>query len=132
MTAPETSDSAVEFLIRFVRVAHGAGYPTADLEDRVLALAQSLELAGAQVSATPTLVEVSLGSIPNQHTFTVRVRPAAVDLDAIARIDDLVQDVLAGRLSPERALTALAEIQSRPLERPWPVLLAAYGIAALP
>jgi uncharacterized membrane protein YjjP (DUF1212 family) len=101
MTAPKTSDSAVEFLIRFVRVAHEAGYPTADLEDRVLALAGSLELTGPQVSATPTLVEVSLGSIPHQRTFTVRVRPAAVDLDAIARIDDLVQDVLAGPLSPE-------------------------------
>jgi uncharacterized membrane protein YjjP (DUF1212 family) len=129
MTAPETSDSAVEFLIRFVRVAHKAGYPTADLEDRVLALARSLELAGAQVSATPTLVEVSLGSIPYQRTFTVRVRPAAVDLDAIARIDDLVQDVLAGRLSVEGALAALVDIESQPLERPWPVLLAAYGIA---
>ena len=101
MTAPETSDSAVEFLIRFVRVGHGAGYPTADLEDRVLALAQSLELRGVQVSATPTLVEVSLGSLPNQRTFTVRVRPAAVDLDAIARVDDLVQDVLAERLDPD-------------------------------
>ena len=34
MTALETSDAAVEFLIRFVRVGHEAGYPTADLEDR--------------------------------------------------------------------------------------------------
>jgi uncharacterized membrane protein YjjP (DUF1212 family) len=129
MTPPETSDSAVEFLIRFVRVGHEAGYPTADLEDRVLALARSLGLTDVQVSATPTLVEVSLGSLPHQRTFTVRVRPAAVDLDAIARADDLVQDVLAGRLGPDEALSALADIKSRPLERPWPLLLAAYGIA---
>ena len=129
MTALETSDSAVEFLIRFVRVGHEAGYPTADLEDRVLALARSLGLTDVQVSATPTLVEVSLGSLPQQRTFTVRVRPAAVDLDAIARADDLVQDVLAGRLDPDAALTALADIKSRPLKRPWPLLLAAYAIA---
>jgi hypothetical protein len=30
MTALKTSDSAVELLIRFVRVGHEAGYPTAD------------------------------------------------------------------------------------------------------
>jgi uncharacterized membrane protein YjjP (DUF1212 family) len=118
MTAFETSDSAVEFLIRFVRVGHEAGYPTADLEDRVLALARSLELRDVQVSATPTLVEVSLGSLPHQHTFTVRVRPAPVDLDAIARLDDLVQDVLAKRLDPDAALKALAEIKSRPWSCP--------------
>jgi uncharacterized membrane protein YjjP (DUF1212 family) len=52
------SDWAVEFLIRFARTGHEAGYPTADLEDRVVALARSLELEGVQVSATPTLVEV--------------------------------------------------------------------------
>ena len=57
------------------------------------------------------------------------MRPAPVDLDAIARVDDLVQDVLEGRLDPDAALTALADIESRPLERPWPLLLAAYGIA---
>ena len=52
------SDWAVEFLIRFTRTGHDAGYPTADLEDRVVALARALELEGVQVSATPTLVEV--------------------------------------------------------------------------
>jgi uncharacterized membrane protein YjjP (DUF1212 family) len=104
MTELETSDSAVEFLIRFVRIGHEAGYPTADLEDRTLALARSLGMTDVQVSATPTLVEVSLGSLPHQRTFTVRVRPTGVDLDAIARADDLVQDVLAGRLDPDAAL----------------------------
>ena len=128
--SPRTpSDRAVEFLIRFARTGHEAGYPTADLEDRVVALAQSLDVEGVQVSATPTLVEVSLGSLPQQQTFTLRVRPAAVDLDAIARLDDLVPDVIAGRTDTSEALAELAEIKSHPLERPWPLLLAAYGIA---
>ncbi len=124
-----SSDRAVEFLIRFARAGHEAGYPTADLEDRVVALARSLELEGVQVSATPTLVEVSLGSLPNQQTFTLRVRPTAVDLDAIARLDDLVDDVIAGRADTARRTGELAEIKANPLERPWPLLLAAYGIA---
>jgi uncharacterized membrane protein YjjP (DUF1212 family) len=122
-------DWAVEFLIRFARTGHEAGYPTADLEDRVEALGRSLDLEGVQVSATPTLVEVSLGSLPQQRTFTLRVRPAAVDLDAIARLDDLVDDVIERRTDTGEALTRLAELKAHPLVRPWPLLLAAYGIA---
>jgi uncharacterized membrane protein YjjP (DUF1212 family) len=123
------SEWSVEFLIRFTRTGHEAGYPTADLEDRVVALARSLEVEDVQASATPTLVEISVGSIPHQQTFTLRVRPAAVDLDAIARLDDLVHDVIAGRADRSEADRRLAEIRSHPLERPWPLLLAAYGIA---
>lgn len=62
------SDTAVEFLILFARTGHEAGYPTADLEDRVMTLGRSLEVEGVQVSATPTLVELSLGSLPQQQT----------------------------------------------------------------
>ena len=67
---------AVELLLRFARAGHAAGYPTAELEERILALADSLGLGEAQVSATPTVVEVSLGSLPHQRSYTLRVRPA--------------------------------------------------------
>jgi uncharacterized membrane protein YjjB (DUF3815 family) len=39
--------SAVEFLLVFTRAGHRAGYPTAELEERVLVLARALGLAGA-------------------------------------------------------------------------------------
>jgi uncharacterized membrane protein YjjP (DUF1212 family) len=126
--APPTA-SAVEFLLRFARTAHQAGYPTAELEERVLALADALGLAGAEISAVPTLVDVSLGSLPEQRSYTLRVRPPVVDLDAIARLDDLVGNVVDGRLDADAALAALTDIQEKPLSRPWPVLLAGYAIA---
>jgi uncharacterized membrane protein YjjP (DUF1212 family) len=123
------SDAVVELLIRFARVGHEAGYPTADLEDRVLALAQALELEDVQISATPTLIEISVGELPHQRTFALRVRPAAVDLDGIARIDDLVDAVLERRLDTGGALARLVDIREHPLERPWPLVVAAYGAA---
>jgi hypothetical protein len=43
---------AVEFLLRFARTGHAAGYPTAELENRLLVLATHLGLSSAQVSAT--------------------------------------------------------------------------------
>ena len=116
-------------ILRFARIGHDAGYPTADLEERVLALARAFAVTGAEVSATPTLVEVSLGSLAQQRSYSLRVRPTSVDLDAIARLDDLVQDVLDGRLDADGALAELENVQGNPLRRPWPIRLAAYGVA---
>jgi uncharacterized membrane protein YjjP (DUF1212 family) len=134
---PETGDArpelpppaALEFLLEFTRYGHDAGYPTADLEERVLSLANRLELSGAEISSTPTLVEISFGSLAQQRAFTLRVRPKAVDLDAIARLDDLVQDVLDGRTEVGEAVARLDEIKGRPLDRPWFVRVSAYALA---
>jgi uncharacterized membrane protein YjjP (DUF1212 family) len=124
-------DAAPELLLRFVRAGHDAGYPTADLEERVLALAAAFGLADVEVSATPTLVEVSLGSLPRQRSYSLRVRPTPVDLDAIARLDGLVQDVFVGQLDADGALVALRHIRGTPLHRPWPMVLAGYAIAGI-
>jgi uncharacterized membrane protein YjjP (DUF1212 family) len=122
-------DSAVEFLLRFTRAGHRAGYPTADLEERMVSLAGALGFEGAQISATPTIVEISLGSIPRQRSYTLRVRPTAVDLDAIARLDELVLDVLDGQVIPDDALATLTAVEAHPLRRRWFVELAAYALA---
>jgi uncharacterized membrane protein YjjP (DUF1212 family) len=127
--AAEPPGPAVEFLLRFARTGHHAGYPTAELEERALALAEALGVPGAEISATPTVVEVSFGAIPQQRSFTMRVRPTTVDLDAIARLDELVQDVLDTPLDAEAALERLARIEEHPLDRPWPLLLSAYALA---
>ena len=118
-----------ELLLRFARAGHDAGYPTADLEERVLALAGSLGLPGAEISATPTVVEVSVGPVPHQRSYTLRVRPAVVDLDAIARLDALVQEILDGCVDAAGGLARLSGIRAEPLERAWPILLAAYALA---
>ncbi len=122
-------DAAIDLLTRFARAGHDAGYPTADLEERVLALAGAASLADVEVSATPTLVEVSVGALPRQRTYSLRVRPTSVDLDAIARLDSLVDDELDGPLDTDDALRALRQIENTPLHRPWPLVLAAYATA---
>jgi uncharacterized membrane protein YjjP (DUF1212 family) len=125
----EAAGVSLELLVQFARVGHDAGYPTADLEERIAALAASLGFQDAQVSATPTIVDVSLGAVPYQRSFTLRVRPTSVDLDAIARLDHLVQDILDGRVETDAALDRLNEVETRPLTRRWPVRLGAYALA---
>jgi uncharacterized membrane protein YjjP (DUF1212 family) len=124
-------DASAELLIGFARAGHAAGYPTADLEEKVLALAGAFGLDGTEVSVTPTLVEVWLGRLPRQRSYSLRVRPTPVDLDAMGRLDDLVQDAVDGRLGVKDALAGLRDIQSKPLRRPWPTLLGAYALAGL-
>jgi uncharacterized membrane protein YjjP (DUF1212 family) len=123
------AEAATELLLRFARAGHDAGYPTADLEERILALAEPLGLPGTEISATPTVVEISVGSLPHQRSYTLRVRPAVVDLDAIARLDGVVQDLLARNLDAAGALAALEGIRAEPLERPWHLQLAGYALA---
>ena len=125
----QSRTSAVEFLLQFTRASHEAGYPTADLEERIVALGEALGLGGTQASATPTIVEVSVGTPPRQATYTLRVRPTAVDLGAIARLDDLAGDILDDRIDATEALGALETIRANPVDRPWPVTLAAYAAA---
>jgi uncharacterized membrane protein YjjP (DUF1212 family) len=121
--------TAVEFLLRFTDAAHAAGYTTAELEGRVLALARALGLRDVQVSATPTVVDLAVGPLSEQRTYTLRVRPAPVDLGAIALLDGLVQDVLDQHPDPEAALAELAEVKAKEVRRPWWIRLGAYGVA---
>jgi uncharacterized membrane protein YjjP (DUF1212 family) len=120
---------ARRLLVQFARAAHGAGYPAADLEERIIELGTALGLPGVQVSATPTLIEVSVGPIGTQQTVTLRVRPSAVDLDAIAQLDGVVRDVLDGDINTDTALSRVAHIKQNPVRRPWIVVVAAYSLA---
>jgi uncharacterized membrane protein YjjP (DUF1212 family) len=129
--APRAPDASTEFLLRFARSGHDAGYSTAELEDRLQVLARSLGHKEAQISATPTLVDISLGSLPRQHNYALRVRPTPVDLDAIARLDRLVQEVIDRPLTADTALATLADVEAERLERPWPILLVAYALAGI-
>jgi uncharacterized membrane protein YjjP (DUF1212 family) len=120
--------SATKLLLQFAQAGHDAGYPTAELEERVLALACAVGLQ-AQISVTPTLVDISVGGLEDQRSFALRVRPSAVDLDAIARLDEFAQDVLDGSVDVDGALAALTRLESEPVRRPWPLLLGAYALA---
>ena len=124
-------DVTADVLTRFARAGHKAGYPTADLEERVAALGDAFGLEAVEVSATPTLVEVSFGSLPRQRSYSLRMRPPQVDLDAIARLDGLVRDVIDGPLPPDAALAALEQVEAERPDRPWQVLLGAYALASV-
>ena len=126
---PEETPAGTELVLRFARVGHDAGYPTAELEERVLTLSSAVGLDEVEISVTPTVVDVSIGSLAAQRSYTLRVRPSSVDLDAIARLDDLVDAVHNKRLEPTEALSRLEEVHSRPLRRPWLLVVSGFALA---
>ena len=124
----EGAERADELLLRFARAAHRAGFPSDDLERRSEELARALGLEVA-ISATPTLVELAIGTFPRQRTSTIRVTPQPVDLDLVGRLDDLAARVRSGSLDVTAALAELATLE--PLRRPWPIVVGAYALAGL-
>ncbi|MGH9869538.1 MAG: threonine/serine ThrE exporter family protein [Candidatus Polarisedimenticolia bacterium] len=124
-------DQAVELLLRFARSAHEAGgYPANELEPRIVELARALGLSSVQASATPTSVELTVGSIPHQHVYSLRVQPHPVDLHAIDRLDAIVAAVAAGRLDCRGALEEIDELGRHPLRRPDWLLALTSGVVA--
>jgi uncharacterized membrane protein YjjP (DUF1212 family) len=122
-------DQAVELLLRFTRAAHETGgYPASELERRIVELAQALGLHAVQASATPTAVELTVGSIPSQQLYVLRVQPPRVDLHAIGRLDAIAAAVAAGRFDRRRALEEIEKLRQNRLRRsPW-LVVAAHGL----
>ena len=118
-------------LLRFARAGHDAGYPADDLERRVEALAAAVGVHGVEISATPTVIEMSVGPAERRRARSMRVRPAAVDLDAIAALDELLQRVVDGELGVPAALAALDDGRGGAATARGRVLLAAYALAAV-
>jgi uncharacterized membrane protein YjjP (DUF1212 family) len=85
----------VELLLRFARSAHETGgYPATELEPRIIELGSALGLEAVQAAATPTAVELTVGSIPEQQVYVLRVHPHPVDLHAIGRLDEIAADLV--------------------------------------
>ena len=78
------------------------GYPTADLEERVLALASRGGSRGPQISVTPTVIDLTVGSLRAQRSYTLRVRPSTVDLDASRGWTTSSRTYSTGRLGTDR------------------------------
>jgi len=122
-------DQAVELLLHFARsTSEAGGYPSSELEPRILELAHAMGLHSVQVSATPTVINLTVGPIPNQQVYVLRVQPRDVDLYSIGRLDEIAATVAAGRLDRRRALAEIDQLGQHPLRRPLWLVVGAHGL----
>ena len=122
-------NQAVELLLHFARsTSEAGGYPSSELEPRILELAHAIGLHSVQVSATPTVINLTVGPIPNQQVYVLRVQPRPVDLYSIGRLDEIAATVADGRVDHSRALAEIDQLGRHPLRRPPWLVVGAHGL----
>ena len=126
-------DTRVRFLTELGRRLHTAGVSASRLEGAVQATASALHVT-VQVWSTPTGLLLSLGDSDSlygsQQTRVLRLEPGKVDLKALAVLEGIVEEVIAGRTDLGTAWDALRALD-RPLTKRREIAnVVAFGIAA--
>ena len=104
MAAPR--DDIVAFLLTLARALHRYGTPAHRLEAAMTTLAEKLGITG-QFFALPTSLQASFGDPPDTQAHLMRVDPGEVNLEKLARLDAIAEQVARGRLPVDRALEAV-------------------------
>ncbi len=129
--APDTNvtDPRVAFVLRLGRALHRYGTPSHRLEETLDLVSLHLGLEG-QFFSQPTSIFAAFGPQDAQHTFLLRFEPGDIHLERLARVDAVVNDVLAGRLTPDAATARLAAIDVSPPPYPAALTLIASGVSS--
>ena len=119
------------FIIKLGKALHKLGSTAYRLEDNLLSIARFLEIR-ASFMITPTGLTFILSDDEDdeQYNHIVRVTPGDIDLGSLARIDELVDELINGERTLDEAIERLAEVKSKPA--PYSALLSfvAHGASS--
>src|ERR1700755_3527525 len=101
--------SAIEFVLRLARALHRYGTPAHRLEEALLECCRRLGVS-AEVFTTPTTIIMSFGEPRELRTRMMRVEGGELDMDKLARVDALADDVASFRLTPAEGVRELSAI----------------------
>jgi uncharacterized membrane protein YjjP (DUF1212 family) len=108
------------FIIKLGKALHKLGSTAYRLEDNLLSIAKFLDIRASFI-ITPTALTFILSDDEDdqQYNHLVRVTPGDIDLGSLARIDELVDELINGERTLKEAIERLAEVKNKP---------APYGI----
>ena len=117
------------FIIKLGKALHKLGSTAYRLEDNLLSIAKFLELRASFI-ITPTALTFILSDDEDdqQYNHLVRVSPGDIDLGSLARIDELVDELIDGQRTLEEAIDRLAEVKNKPA--PYGTLLSFLAFGA--
>ncbi|MCK6445865.1 MAG: threonine/serine exporter family protein [Planctomycetes bacterium] len=121
--------TARAFVMELGAALHRYGAMAPRVEQAMELAAARFELAG-QFFATPTSIFAAFGEPGHQAVGLMRVEPGRLDLDKRCALDELLGDALHGRVTPQRGLERLAEIERAPVR--WGPFLTTlcYGLSS--
>ena len=104
-----------KFIIRLGKALHKLGTTAYRLEDNLLSIAHFLQLRASFIIAPTSLTFILSDDEDNQqYNHLVRVTPGEIDLGSLARIDELVDELISGERTLEEAIERLDEINNKP------------------
>ncbi len=103
----------IDLVIRLGRALHAYGTSSHRLEMALGRVAARLGLAG-QFFSTPTAIFASFGEGETSRTVLVRAEPGGVDLEKLSRLEEVLGDVLAGRVEPAEAARRIDAVVAAP------------------
>ncbi len=117
------------FIIRLGKALHKLGSTAYRLEDNLLSIAHFLDIRASFI-ITPTALTFILSDDEDdqQYNHLVRVIPGEIDLGSLARIDELVDELINGERTLDEAIERLKEVNNKP--PPYGVILTFLAFGA--
>ncbi len=117
------------FIIRLGKALHKLGSTAYRLEDNLLSIARFLDIRASFI-ITPTALTFILSDDEDdqQYNHLVRVTPGEIDLGSLARIDELVDELINGERTLDEAIERLTEVDRKP--PPYGVILTFFAFGA--
>jgi len=126
---PADNRDAVGFVLRLARAMHAYGYPAHRVEGALGEVARRLKLT-AQFFSTPTSFMASFGVLERQSTYLIRVEPGDVDLGKSADIEDIIREVVDGRVTLAEGSAALERVHAAPPRYGPLTTMFAFGLSS--
>lgn len=119
------------FIIRLGKALHKLGSTAYRLEDNLLSLAQFLDIRASFI-ITPTALTFILSDDDDdqQYNHLERVAPGEIDLGSLAKIDQLVDELINGDLTLSEAIDRLNNINTKPAPYSVPLTFLAFGASS--
>ena len=126
---PSENRDAVGFVLRLARAMHSYGYPAHRVEGALGEVARRLNLT-AQFFSTPTSFMASFGLLERQSTHLIRVEPGDVDLGKSADIEDIIREVVGGRMTLAQGSADLERVHAEPPRYGPVTTMLAFGLSS--
>jgi uncharacterized membrane protein YjjP (DUF1212 family) len=121
--------AGIRFVLQLGHALHRYGTPAHRIEEVMTVLSRRLGIPGRFVS-TPTSISASFGPPEALKSTMIRADPGEVDLNRLALIDALVNQVLQGRCGLVEGTWRLDEILDAPARYGPAVIVVNYAICA--
>lgn len=118
-------DPKAVFLATMAQELHTAGIATDALESTLTDIAHSIDVP-FQILALPTSITIAVGPRWNQKLAMMRLQPGRVNLRKIALLNEIYDDLRAGKIDFRAASTLVTNI-----DKHWPGISPLWQIPAL-